>query len=127
LSAGYSFSALPGTFAVCRLPATEPLPAWADGAPFSSITRTGDELSIVVPEDRVPAGVQAEGGWAVLRLNGPFPFTAVGVLASVAEPLAAARISLFAVSTFDTDYVLVKESARAKAVAVLLEAGHTLA
>jgi hypothetical protein len=126
VSAGYSFSVLPGTFAVCRLPAVEPLPAWADGGPFSSITRTGDELSIVVPEDRVPTGVQAEGGWAVLRLNGPFPFTAVGVLASVAVPLAAARISLFAVSTFDTDYVLVKESAREKAVAVLQEAGHTL-
>src|SRR4051794_36689059 len=92
--------AVPGRFAVCRLPAEAAFPAWATG-PFVALTRTAEELSVVCAEEAVPTGVRAEAGWRCLRVAGTQPFTAVGVLASLTGPLAAARVSLFAVSTFD--------------------------
>lgn len=123
------FSVIPGTYAVCRLPAKAPLPAWA-GKAFTSITRTADELSIVCEEPRLPQDLgielRIERGWALLKLHGPFPLDAIGVLASVAKPLAAAEISLFAVSTFDTDYILVKRIHLNQAIASLTQAGHKL-
>ena len=97
--------------AICRLPATGRIPSWAleEHETFSSITRTGEELSIVCAEEAVPPDdVQYEGGWRALKVPGPIPFGVTGVLASIAGPLAAAGISIFAVSTYDTDYVLVK-------------------
>jgi hypothetical protein len=121
---GHPFSVLPGSWAVCRLAPDAAVPEWAHTPAFSCITRTIDELSIVVPEAAVPAGTLAEGGWAVLKLQGPFPFTAIGVLASIAGPLAAARIGIFVVSTFDTDYVLVKHASLAAAISALESAGH---
>ena len=122
-----SFSILPGEWAVARLAADAPMPAWASApAPFLSVTRTGAELSIVAPAAAVPAGVRAEGGWTVLRLQGPFAFDQTGILASFATPLAEAGVGLFAVSTFDTDYVLVKTARLSAALAALLAAGHLL-
>ena len=101
------------------------MPDWAASATgFVSITRTPDELSVVCPEGTVPAGVRVETGWALMKLRGPFPFDQVGVLASFASPLAAAGVSLFALSTFDTDYVLVKEERVGAAVEALRAAGH---
>ena len=91
-----------------------------------SITRTADEVSIVCPESVVPDGVIAERGWRVLKLRGPFAFDDVGILASFAAPLAAAGISLFAVSTFDTDYILIKSAALPAALTALRAAGHVL-
>ncbi|HEY0864259.1 MAG TPA: ACT domain-containing protein [Lacunisphaera sp.] len=99
---------IPGEFAVCRLPATEPVPAWASSAVFSSVTRTADELSILCPAAQVPADVKHESGWRLLKLQGPFAFTETGILAAVLAPLAAAKIGILATATFDTDYVLVK-------------------
>ncbi|MCM3875006.1 MAG: ACT domain-containing protein [Thermoanaerobaculia bacterium] len=126
---GQKFSVIPGAFAICRLPAKTPLPAWA-GKAFTSITRTADELSIVCEEPRLPQdlGVELriERGWALLKLHGPFPLDAIGVLASVAKPLAEAEISLFAISTFDTDYILVKKVQLNQAISALTRAGHTL-
>ncbi len=115
---------VPGTFAVCRLPPTAAVPGWALGGPFASLTRTADELSVVCPEAAVPAGVDAEGGWACLGVVGPLAFALVGVLAALTRPLAEAGVSLFAVSTFETDYLLVKRAALAKALAALEAAGH---
>ena len=121
------FSVLPGEWAVARLAADAPVPAWAAApAPFASVTRTSAELSIVAPAAAVPAGVRAEGGWTVLRLQGPFAFDQTGILASIATPLAEAGIGLFALSTFDTDYVLVKTAHRSAALAALRAAGHLL-
>src|SRR5216683_8269469 len=96
-------------FAISRLGADSPIPAWAMQGPFFSVTRTGDELSVVTELSRVPVGVQSQPGWRVLKVHGPFVLSEIGVLASLATPLADARISLFAVSTFDTDYLLLTE------------------
>lgn len=115
-----------GEFAVCRLPATEPVPRWAGSAVFSSITRTADELSLICPAAQVPTDIKAERGWRLLKFRGPFEFGAVGILASVTEPLARASLSLLAVGTFDTDYVLVKSDRLDDAMRVLEAAGHTV-
>jgi len=90
------------------------------------VTRTSDELSIVCEESLVPDGVRAEQDWAALKLEGPFPFEMTGVLASFLDPLAAAKIPIFAMSTFDTDYVLVKREHLDAALQALAGAGHLL-
>jgi hypothetical protein len=118
--------AVDGTFAVCRLAGGSPVPPWATVGPFCSITRTADELSVVCRQDSVPEGVVGERGWRCLRVAGAVPFSAVGVLASLAAPLAEAGISVFAVSTFDTDYLLVKEDAWERAADVLVKYGHAV-
>ncbi len=110
---------------MCRLNAEAPLPAWALAGPLFSVARTGDELSIVCEEERVPDGVRSEKGWVALKLEGPFPFSLTGVLAAFLEPLAKARIPIFAISTFDTDYVLIKREDAARAGEVLTAAGHS--
>jgi ribosomal protein S18 acetylase RimI-like enzyme len=118
-------SVLEERLAVCRLDPLTELPAWATTAAlFYSVTRTPGELSIVCPEEIVPDGVTREGGWRALKLDGTFDFGQVGVLVSVTAPLAQAGVSIFAVSTFDTDYVLVKEPQLAAAVAALRDHGH---
>lgn len=114
-----------GEYAACRLPPDAPLPAWATKAEgFVSITRTPGELSIICPAVAVPPDTKHERGWTLLETVGPFPFDAVGILSSVASPLAAAKISCLAVATFDTDYVLVKSGMLPAAKAVLERAGH---
>ena len=113
---------MPGTFAVCRLGADEAVPGWAvaDGSSGASglvsITRTDRELSIVVGEDRVPADARAERGWVALRVSGTLDFGLVGVLSRLTGALADAGVSVFAVSTFDTDILLVKAKDKGRAV-----------
>jgi hypothetical protein len=109
---------------ICRLDAGEEVPAWATGASFFSVTRTRDELSVVCPEDVVPEGISRERGWRAFRLEGMFDLSMVGILASVASPLAEAGASIFAVSTFDTDYVLVREKQLDLAIDTLRASGH---
>ncbi|MFN7988603.1 MAG: ACT domain-containing protein [Thermoanaerobaculia bacterium] len=118
------FALVPGSYAVVRLAPDATIPASALVPPFHSVTRTPAELSLVCPEEAVPAGARAETGWALLSLVGPFPFSMVGVLASVLAPLAEAGVSIFALSTFDTDHVLVKRETLEAAVAALTAAGH---
>lgn len=110
--------------AVCRLPADASVPAWATADAFFSVTRTSGELSIICGEELVPDGVQAEKGWAAFQLEGPFAFSLTGVLESFLQPLAAAQIPVFAVSSFDTDYVLIKHENLASAEGALRGAGH---
>jgi hypothetical protein len=117
---------LAGRFAVCRLEGDSALPDWALRAGFVSITRTDDELSIVCAEENVPADVRAERGWLCFKVAGLFAFSEVGVLASLTEPLARAGISLFAISTFDTDYLLVKADDLSHAAETLTSAGHQI-
>ena len=115
---------LEGRFAICRLGLGDEVPAWAASGAFTSVTRTRDELSVVCAEGAVPEGIRCEGGWRVFQVEGPLDFGLTGILASVAVPLAEAGVSIFAVSTFDTDYVMVKEENVDRAVAVLGAAGH---
>lgn len=116
-------STLGESLAVCRLDAASEIPAWAMEG-FYSITRTMDELSVVCPESRVPPELECEKGWRALKLEGPFEFSLVGVLASLLGPLAEVGVAIFVVSTFDTDYVLVKEDQLGLAIAALRERGH---
>ena len=119
-------SLLPEHFAISRLAGDSPIPQWATKGPFFSVTRTSDELSVVTELSLVPAGVHSQPGWRVLKVHGPFVLSEVGVLAALAKPLAEARISLFAVSTFDTDYLLVASETLSAAVTALERAGHTI-
>jgi uncharacterized protein len=117
---------LPERFAISRLAANAPIPEWATQGPFFSVTRTGDELSVVTELSQVPPGVQSQPGWRVLKVHGPFVLSEVGVLSALATPLAQAKISLFAVSTFDTDYLLIASETLSAAIAALERAGHTI-
>ena len=115
----------PWQLAVCRFPADSPLPAWAfhAEAEFWSLTRTPDELSLVCAEDDLPPSVEehVERGWRAFQLEGPVPFSTTGVISGLTVPLAAAGIGVFVISTFDTDYLLVKASAFERAAAILAE------
>jgi uncharacterized protein len=121
-----ALKAVPGAFAVCRFPAATALPHWFHPGGFASVSWSDEELSIVCDESQVPEDVQCERGWNCLKLQGPFAFELTGVLLKVLQPLAAARIGIFAVSTFDTDYVLVKDHAFEHAKQVLVESGLRL-
>jgi uncharacterized protein len=122
----FELSLLPERFAICHLGADFPVPAWATQGSFFSVTRTGDELSIVAELSRVPASVKSQSGWRVLKVHGPLVLSEIGVLAALAAPLAGAEISLFAISTFDTDYLLVASATLSAAIGALEQAGHTI-
>ncbi len=126
MSKGLALSLQLGSYAVCRLEPAAPLPDWALAAPHWSITRTRDELSVVVPEEYVPGNVVASRGWQLIRFAGPMPLDQSGILVSVTAPLAAARVSVFAMATYDTDYILIPVAQRKAAVAALEAAGHTV-
>ena len=115
---------MPEGLAVCRLGGSETIPTWATSGGFFCVVRGIDELSIVVSEELVPKDVLCELGWIALKLEGPFPFSMTGVLASFLQPLGDARISIFAISTFDTDYVLIKREQLERAQDALAAAGH---
>ena len=102
-------SLLDGRFSIARLASDAPLPAAPASAALWSATRTRDELSLVCDEALVPAGARVESGWRAFMLQGPIPFDQTGVIAGLTEPLAAAEIPVFVLSTFDTDYLLVRE------------------
>ena len=114
----------PERYSICRLQPDAALPAWAVGAGFLSVTRTALELSVVCEDARVPESAHAERDRRLLQIEGTLAFTLIGVLASVAEPLAKAEISIFAVSTYDTDYLLVSEKDLHRATQALDAAGH---
>lgn len=116
---------LSGRYAVCRLDPDAPVPAWACGG-FVSVTRTAEELSVVCEEADVPPDVHCERGWRCMKLAGPLDFALVGVLQSLLAPLADAGVSVFAVSTYDTDYVLVREEDLDCALAALRGAGWNI-
>ena len=118
---------LSDTLAICRLPAKAAVPAWASSAgQFLTISRTPDELSLTVVQSAVPAGVRCERDYRAVRVRGTLPPDLVGILLSIAEPLAEAGLSILAISTYDTDYVLVKAQDLAAALDALQRAGHQI-
>ncbi|MBM7775845.1 hypothetical protein JOD54_006049 [Actinokineospora baliensis] len=114
-----------GDYAITRFePGTAVAPELFTSAGLVSVTSTPDELSVVATVSATPAGGRSEAGWRLLTVRGPLEFTLTGIMASIAGSLAAAGVPLFAVSTFDTDHVLVHDSDLDRAVAALREAGH---
>lgn len=123
---GLKFRRLAGPYAIVRLAPDANVPAWATDGEFTSITRTPEELSIVCAADNVPAGINSPHHWMCLKLQGPFPFSQTGVLLSFIEPLSSKGIPIFAISTYDTDYVLIQEEWAGAALNALKHAGHEL-
>jgi hypothetical protein len=121
-----TLSILPEILAICRLKKNAGIPEWAQGARFVSITRTSEELSVVCPQTQVPKGTKRDAGWRCLKVKGPLDLSATGVLASLTAPLAQERISVFAFSTYDTDYFLVRQKDLKKAAMVLSQSGHQM-
>jgi hypothetical protein len=117
---------LPEQLAIIRLPVDAPLPSWACASAFYSVTRTRDELSIVCARQNIPKDIPCDIQWRAFKARGPFPLSEIGILSALAVPLAAANVSLFAISTFDTDYLLVNSEQLQQAMAALRRVGHTV-
>lgn len=120
------FRRLAGVYAIVRLTPGAAVPDWATKGEFTSVTRTADELSVVCPAENLPADVHSLHRWVCLKLEGPFPFSLTGVLLSFIEPLSNNGVPIFAISTYDTDYVLIQEEFSAAALNTLQQAGHQL-
>ena len=121
-----SLSLLPGRLAVCRLGPNEAIPQWVFSTSFWSVTRTDEELSLILPEELVPSGWKAEKGWRCLKVLGPLDFSITGIIASLSTPLARAGIPIFTISTYDTDYLLVRSGDVDRAKEVLSEHGFRI-
>jgi hypothetical protein len=121
-----NLSVLQEAFAVCRLKNDAQIPDWALLGSFFSITRTARELSIVCRQSNVPEGMRCEKGWRCLQVEGPLEFSLTGILTSLLTPLAQARIPVFVISTYDTDYVMIQEKNLEGAVLLLSQAGHRI-
>jgi len=102
-------SVLPEKLGICHFDKNSKIPDWAKNISFCSISRTPDELSIVCPQDKIPAGVLAERNWRVFKVQGPLGFVMTGIVASLAEPLAQAKISILYIDTYETSYLLVED------------------
>jgi uncharacterized protein len=122
-----TLTVLPESYAICRLePKTAAPPSWATRGPFWSAIRTSEEFSIVCAEQEVPLAVTREGGWRILKCEGPLDFALTGIISSIAEPLADAGVPIFPLATYDTDYVLVKDSQLDVAKQALSVYGHNV-
>ena len=121
-----TLSVLDDRYAICKLSPDERTPDWAGRGEFWSVTRTREELSIVCAEADIPEAVKSDKGWRCMKVHGPLDFFLTGILVSLAQPLAEAGVSVFTLSTYDTDYLLVKEERLELALAVLVESGHEI-
>ncbi|MBU3105593.1 ACT domain-containing protein [Clostridium gasigenes] len=107
-------------YGVCRLDKANSIPNWAIEGEFYSITKTEDELSIVCLQESIPTDIKYEKDWKVLKVEGPLDFALVGILAGISSLMASKGISIFAISTYDTDYILIKEKDIDNAIELLL-------
>lgn len=114
------------SYGVCRLERDEVIPQWSQVGDFFSITRTSEELSIVCAEANIPGEVKCERDWRVLKIEGPLDFSLIGILAPISTILAQQNISIFAISTYDTDYILVKNKDIDKAVKTLIAENYEI-
>lgn len=120
------FRSLKGSYAIVRLAADASVPDWATKGEFTSVTRSPEEISVVCPSENLPPDVSSPQSWQCLKLEGPFPFSLTGILLSFVEPLSGKGVPIFAISTYDTDYVLIQQEFAFRALAALQEAGHEL-
>lgn len=117
---------VPGRYAVCRLDADAAIPEWFPGSGFKAVVYSGDEVTLVCLETRVPSGIPSEIGWSCLRTIGPFPFDAAGVVKSLIDPLSSNDVGVFVICTFDGEHVLIPSSKLDAAIKHLEAAGHTI-
>lgn len=122
----FELSLLPETFAICRLAPDAVVPEWAMHGQFFSITRSSEELSVIAETAFVPENLLTKVSWRVMKVHGPFDLSEVGVLDALVAPLAGAGVSVFTISTFDTDYLLVQCIQLREGMAALRNAGHTV-
>jgi hypothetical protein len=122
----YRLSIIPGLYSVCKLPPGSTVPDWALPGEFYSITNTSDEVSIVCDSNYIPEKLPREGYFKCFKIDEILDFSLIGILASLTQTLAKVGISVFVISTYNTDYILVKEDNLDIAVATLEEAGHTI-
>ncbi len=115
-----------GRYAICRLDSATPVPTWAVQGGFFSVTRTDDELSIVCEESLAPEEVLCVRGYSAIKVLGPLDFSLKGILSSISAVLAEAGVSIFALSTYDTDYILMRESDKECAAQALIDAGYII-
>ncbi|KKH95999.1 amino acid-binding protein [Methanosarcina sp. 1.H.T.1A.1] len=125
-----TLSVLEGRFGICKLETGSEIPEWVYGSSFLSVTQTPEELSVVCQErsipENIPAGALVEKGWSCLKVEGPLDFGLTGILAGISTALADNGISIFAVSTYDTDYILVRETDMENAIRALEEVGYDI-
>ena len=121
-----TLSLLPGGFAICKLEPECDIPEWATRNAFWSVSKTQHELSIVCRDDNVPEDIEAERGWRMLEVQGPLNFSMTGVLDGLIRPLAESRISIFVVSTYRTDYLLVQDKDFKSAIITLRAQGYKM-
>jgi len=119
-----SLEVLPESLSICRLPPDSTLPEVATRGSFWSVTKTDQELSIVTTSNQAPANCEQESGWRCMRVGGILDFSLTGVITAIATPLAQAGISILPISTYETDYLLVRDSDLENAISALKEAGH---
>ena len=112
---------LNGIFGVCKLDNEEKFPEWAVNSHFYTVTKTADELSVVCLQEDIPDSVQCERDWRLLKVMGVLDFSLIGIIHSISEVLAEHKISIFVISTYDTDYILVKDKDIDKALKALAE------
>ena len=116
---------LPDSLAICRLAPDAPIPQWALAGEFFAVCHSDEELSVVCSDGHPPTEIEADSGWRALKVQGPLPLTEIGVIAALSAPLAKAGIPVFVISTFNTDYLLIKEANLSGAVRVL-SSDHTV-
>lgn len=119
-----NLSVLKGTYGIAQLDPQSSIPPWASQGEFFSITRSTEELSVVCLASAIPESVRSDQGWRIFKIQGPFAFDQVGILNAVTSVFAEKGIGLFAISTYDTDYILVKEDHLDHVIASLMDAGH---
>jgi len=119
-------SLLKGKLAICRLEKSAPIPDWLMEGEFFTVSRAFDELSFVCPQESVPDGVRCNKNWRCLKVEGPLPFNMTGVLASIMVPLANAKVPVFVFSTYDTDYIMVRDDDLETALRALAGEGHEI-
>jgi hypothetical protein len=119
-------SLLPDLLAVCRLERGHEIPGWATKGGFFSLSRTTEELSVICASESVPENVRASRGWRAIKIEGPLDLDLVGILVSVAVPLAHAGIGILPVGTFDTDYILVRDRQLSEALKALRATGFNV-
>jgi len=119
-------SLLKETYGICVFPSNAIIPEWALMTSLCSITRTKKDLTIVCPQNIIPPDSESDLNWRCFRIDGTFDLNQIGVISSLAAPLAQADISIFVISTYDTDYILVKDQKVEHAVSVLIDYGHMI-